>query len=189
MVFPHRKPSLSVAPCLRVSVRTNWSAPSHPGYWRWPAFFQFNVSSRHPLTSDVMPPRDWKSSKSHHEEHEEREGWNSTISRVDEMKPIHQAQLVTSMKLSDVKIGLLINLNVTILKDGIRRFKVSPAADTRNTGCTLAGQERLRISRFPFEMGSAAAYCSVVSRCASHTGCRCFFHGRISCSMMCRKLS
>ena len=30
---------------LRVSVRTNWSAPSHAGYWRWPAFFPYNVNS------------------------------------------------------------------------------------------------------------------------------------------------
>ena len=44
------------------------------------------------------------------------------LKSVDEMKGIHQAQLLTYMKLSGVKIGLLINFNATILKDGIKRF-------------------------------------------------------------------
>jgi GxxExxY protein len=41
---------------------------------------------------------------------------------VEEVKGIHEAQLLTYMKLSGVKIGLLINFNVTKLKDGIKRF-------------------------------------------------------------------
>ena len=44
------------------------------------------------------------------------------LKSVDEMKGIHQAQLLTYMKLSGVKIGLLINFNVTVLKDGIKLF-------------------------------------------------------------------
>jgi len=44
------------------------------------------------------------------------------LKSVDEIKGIHQAQLLTYMKLSGVKIGLLINFNVTKLKDGIKRF-------------------------------------------------------------------
>lgn len=35
--------------------------------------------------------------------------------------PVHEAQLVTYLKLSGKKLGLLINFNVTLLKDGIRR--------------------------------------------------------------------
>ncbi len=35
--------------------------------------------------------------------------------------PIHEAQLVTYLKLSEKKIGLLINFNVAVLKEGIRR--------------------------------------------------------------------
>ena len=35
--------------------------------------------------------------------------------------PIHEAQLVTYLKLSNKKLGLLINFNVILLKDGIRR--------------------------------------------------------------------
>jgi GxxExxY protein len=44
------------------------------------------------------------------------------LKSVDEIKGIHQAQLLTYMKLSGVKIGLLINFNVTTLKEGIKRF-------------------------------------------------------------------
>jgi len=41
---------------------------------------------------------------------------------VDEFNPVHQAQILTYMKFSDMKVGLLINFNVTVLKNGIRRF-------------------------------------------------------------------
>ena len=44
------------------------------------------------------------------------------LKSVEEIKGIHQAQLLTYMKLSGVKIGLLINFNVTKLKEGIKRF-------------------------------------------------------------------
>jgi len=36
--------------------------------------------------------------------------------------PIHQAQLLSYLKLSGCKVGLLINFNVKVLKDGIRRM-------------------------------------------------------------------
>ncbi|WP_261340187.1 GxxExxY protein [Rhodopirellula baltica] len=38
------------------------------------------------------------------------------------MKGIHEAQLLTYMKLAGIRTGLLINFNVTRLKDGLRRF-------------------------------------------------------------------
>ena len=44
------------------------------------------------------------------------------IKSVDAIADIHKAQLVTYMKLSGVRIGLLINFNVTRLKDGIVRW-------------------------------------------------------------------
>ena len=44
------------------------------------------------------------------------------LKSVDEIKRIHEAQLLTYMKLAEVKIGLLMNFNVTTLKDGIKRF-------------------------------------------------------------------
>ena len=44
------------------------------------------------------------------------------LKSVDQIMGIHQAQLLTYMKLSGVKVGLLINFNVEILKTGIKRF-------------------------------------------------------------------
>jgi len=43
------------------------------------------------------------------------------LKSVDKLLNIHQAQLLTYMKLADVDIGLLINFNVQILKDGLKR--------------------------------------------------------------------
>jgi len=44
------------------------------------------------------------------------------IKSVDAIAEIHKAQLMTYMKLANIKIGLLINFNVTKLKDGIVRW-------------------------------------------------------------------
>jgi GxxExxY protein len=44
------------------------------------------------------------------------------IKSVDALSPVHQAQLLSYLKLSGKSIGLLINFNVVHLKDGIRRF-------------------------------------------------------------------
>lgn len=41
---------------------------------------------------------------------------------VDKIHPVHEAQLLTYMKLSGVGIGLLINFNEKLLKRGVRRF-------------------------------------------------------------------
>ena len=46
------------------------------------------------------------------------------LKAVDEVKEIHKAQLLTYLKLTRVKVGLLINFNVPSLKDGIHRFVV-----------------------------------------------------------------
>jgi GxxExxY protein len=44
------------------------------------------------------------------------------IKSVEAVSPVHQAQLLSYLKLSGKSIGLLINFNVVHLKDGIRRF-------------------------------------------------------------------
>jgi GxxExxY protein len=41
---------------------------------------------------------------------------------VTEFAPIHEAQLLTYMKLTKCRVGLLINFHVPVLKDGIKRF-------------------------------------------------------------------
>jgi GxxExxY protein len=45
------------------------------------------------------------------------------IKSVNGLSAIHESQLLSYLKLSDCKIGLLINFNVTYLKEGIRRMK------------------------------------------------------------------
>ena len=40
---------------------------------------------------------------------------------VDKLAPIHRAQMLTYLKLTECPLGLLINFNVTVLKDGVRR--------------------------------------------------------------------
>jgi GxxExxY protein len=44
------------------------------------------------------------------------------LKSVEEIKAIHEAQLLTYMKLAGVKTGLLINFNVPKLKTGIKRY-------------------------------------------------------------------
>jgi GxxExxY protein len=44
------------------------------------------------------------------------------IKAVDAISPVHQAQLLTYLKLSHKHLGLLINFNVVHLRDGIRRM-------------------------------------------------------------------
>lgn len=43
------------------------------------------------------------------------------LKSVEKVLPIHEAQLVTYLKLSGKKLGLLINFNEELLKNGIRR--------------------------------------------------------------------
>ena len=43
------------------------------------------------------------------------------IKSIDKLLPIHKAQLMSYLKLADCKVGLLINVNVEILKSGIQR--------------------------------------------------------------------
>ena len=43
------------------------------------------------------------------------------LKSVEVILPVHEAQLVTYLKLSGKKLGLLVNFNVTLLKEGIRR--------------------------------------------------------------------
>lgn len=46
------------------------------------------------------------------------------LKAVSELAPIHQAQLLSYLKLARCSVGLLINFNVTQLIEGIKRFRV-----------------------------------------------------------------
>jgi GxxExxY protein len=45
---------------------------------------------------------------------------------VELFLPIHQAQMITYLRLSGIKTGLLINFNSIVLKDGLRRLTLKP---------------------------------------------------------------
>ena len=44
------------------------------------------------------------------------------LKACESLEPIHDAQLLTYLKLSGIKVGLLINFNVPVLKEGIKRL-------------------------------------------------------------------
>ena len=52
------------------------------------------------------------------------------LKSIDEFLPIHEAQLLTYLKLARIPVGLLINFNMVHLRDGIRRkvLNYRPAA-------------------------------------------------------------
>jgi GxxExxY protein len=43
------------------------------------------------------------------------------LKAIENMLPVHKAQLLTYLKLSGYRLGLLINLNVPVIKNGIQR--------------------------------------------------------------------
>ena len=46
------------------------------------------------------------------------------LKTVEAFTAVHTAQILTYLKLGNYELGLLINFHVSILKDGIRRFKM-----------------------------------------------------------------
>jgi len=44
------------------------------------------------------------------------------LKAVEELVPVHQAQVITYLKLLHLPLGLLINFNTVLIKDGIRRI-------------------------------------------------------------------
>ena len=51
------------------------------------------------------------------------------LKAVETLLPVHKAQTLTYMKLSGLPKGLLLNFNVPVLKDGIRRLVWTPNLD------------------------------------------------------------
>ncbi len=48
------------------------------------------------------------------------------LKTVDRLQPIHEAQVLTYLRLGEWPLGLLINFNVPVLKQGIRRIVLNP---------------------------------------------------------------
>ena len=44
------------------------------------------------------------------------------LKAVEGLLPVHEAQLISYLKLADKRLGFLINFNVPLLKNGLRRF-------------------------------------------------------------------
>ncbi|MFT5252104.1 MAG: GxxExxY protein [Flavobacteriales bacterium] len=44
------------------------------------------------------------------------------LKSVDSIMPVHEAQLISYLKLADKRMGFLINFNVPLIKSGFRRF-------------------------------------------------------------------
>jgi GxxExxY protein len=66
------------------------------------------------------------------------------LKSVEKLAPIHDAQLITYLKLSGLQVGLIINFNAERLTDGIRRLVLS---DGHRSG--LAGQPSASSPRPP----------------------------------------
>jgi GxxExxY protein len=47
------------------------------------------------------------------------------LKAVNEIQPVHEAQLLTYLKLTGCQVGLLINFNVPVLRRGIKRMVLS----------------------------------------------------------------
>jgi len=44
------------------------------------------------------------------------------LKAVERLLPVHEAQLITYLRLSNTRVGLLINFNVPVLKNGLKRM-------------------------------------------------------------------
>jgi len=51
------------------------------------------------------------------------------LKSIDGFAPVHEAVMLTYLRLSGIRVGLLVNFNVKVLKDGIRRFVFDPNKD------------------------------------------------------------
>lgn len=43
------------------------------------------------------------------------------VKAVEKLSPLHTAQMLTYLKLSGLRVGLLVNFNVAVIRDGIKR--------------------------------------------------------------------
>ena len=53
------------------------------------------------------------------------------LKAVEQLTPLHDAQMLTYLKLARIPLGLLINFNVSLLKDGVRRMAFTAASSNR----------------------------------------------------------
>lgn len=54
------------------------------------------------------------------------------LKAVERLLPIHEAQVVTYLRLAGLPVGLLVNFNVVVLKSALRRLTPHPPKDSRS---------------------------------------------------------
>jgi GxxExxY protein len=55
------------------------------------------------------------------------------LKAVEGFSPVHEAIVLTYLRMSGCRVGLLINFNVAVLRDGVRRFVWQPASESQKT--------------------------------------------------------
>ena len=59
------------------------------------------------------------------------------LKSVEALLPIHEAQLLSYLRLSGITVGLLINFNVAHLRDGIKRVINTPKPSAASVSSAL----------------------------------------------------
>jgi len=54
------------------------------------------------------------------------------LKSVEALAPVHDAIVLTYLRLSGCRLGLLMNFNVALLKDGVKRFVMDPVSTVVN---------------------------------------------------------
>jgi len=62
------------------------------------------------------------------------------LKSVEALAPVHEAIVLTYLRLSSCRVGLLINFNTALLKDGIKRFVLGPAGQDGKPDLTQSTQ-------------------------------------------------
>ena len=57
------------------------------------------------------------------------------LKSVDALNPVHEAQILTYMKFAGIRTGLLINFNVKMLRNGLRRYSHQPLCSSVSSLC------------------------------------------------------
>jgi GxxExxY protein len=68
------------------------------------------------------------------------------VKSVDQLVRIHEAQVLTYLRLSGLETALLINFNEVLLKDGLRRFALSSSARSASSAVDLLAVDRTSVS-------------------------------------------
>jgi GxxExxY protein len=68
------------------------------------------------------------------------------LKSVEEIKPVHKKQLLTYLKLAKKPVGLLINFNVSVLKNGIERIVSEEFKKTSDFHLEKIGNNQISVS-------------------------------------------